>query len=119
MRKLSINQFFVSGKENGFLYLEKTVMKKKEKCDWKCVSCGKIYNTSLDEMERGRSCECKRKRNKKYSFDEVVEIFKEAGFELLEKEYINANTNMKVRCEKCGYVYEKKIGNIKKKLYGK
>jgi hypothetical protein len=43
------------------------------------------------------------KNNKKLTYEEVYNYFKEQGCELLEKEYINSSTKMKYRCV-CGNI---------------
>lgn len=84
----------------------------KKKVTVKCNKCGIIEDIDYCSLKNGRKCQCV-KRNKKFSQDEASVIFKENGFILLD-EYINANTNNSVKCIKCGIVYSKKMGNVKK-----
>lgn len=72
------------------------------KMKYRC-KCGNIGNTSWNKFTNGRRCGMcgKHGRSIGYSLEEVQEIFKERGCELLEKEYINHTTMMRYRC-KCG-----------------
>lgn len=55
---------------------------------------------------------------KKYTFEEVKLICKENGFELLEKEYVNCDVNMKMKCEN-GHIIEKRLDKVRKTKCGK
>lgn len=76
-----------------------SLMKMKYKC-----SCGRIAEISWNKFTQ-RNYRCgychSTGRKKKYSFEEVKNIFKQEECELLEKEYNNNYETMKYKC-KCG-----------------
>ena len=53
------------------------------------------------------------KNNKKFTFEEVRNIFEENGCELLEDKYINNRTSMRFRCS-CGNVSNARLDSFKK-----
>lgn len=53
------------------------------------------------------------KNNKKYTYEEVYNYFKEQGCELLEKEYINTHTKMKYICC-CGSIDYKTFAHFRR-----
>lgn len=77
------------------------------KMKYRC-HCGNIGNTSWNKFTCGRRCGfCgKNGRSVGYSLEEVQQIYRERGCELLEDEYINSEVMMKYRC-KCGSIAEK------------
>lgn len=56
--------------------------------------------------------------SKKYTYEQVKEMCKENGFELLEKEYVNSGVNMKMKCEN-GHIIEKRLDKVRKTKCGK
>lgn len=100
-------------KENGYEVIIHYVGENfsKTKYTWKCLKCGKIENCVHFRISK-KKCSCKRKRNKKYTLDEVKKILIKKGFKLLSKTYKNANDHIKVECLKCNYKSNKKLGNI-------
>jgi hypothetical protein len=72
--------------------------------DYQC-KCGKLSKISWNNFSNGRRCGyCHSTgRKKKYSRDEVAEIFKSRGCELLETTYSSNKQRLRYRC-KCGRV---------------
>lgn len=51
----------------------------------------------------------------KYTYEEVVQIAKENGFEVLSKEYKQVHALLDVKCIKCGYEHTKSFSNLRKR----
>ena|SRR5579859_5559762 len=101
MRKLSyeyVKNFFES---HGCKLLESFYINVKTKIRYIC-KCGNESVTTFGHFQQGKRCSyCA--GNKKLSYDEVAEYFKNNGCELLGKEYKNANSRMKYKCL-CGNI---------------
>jgi hypothetical protein len=69
--------------------------------EYQC-SCGRPSKISWNNFTKGKRCGwCKGKRVFKYTFEEVQEIFREHGCELLDTEYVRHDVPMFYKC-KCG-----------------
>jgi hypothetical protein len=69
--------------------------------EYQC-SCGRLSKMSWNNFTKGKRCGwCGERRNFKYTFEEVKEIFSKHGCELLDKEYKNHNEPLNYLC-KCG-----------------
>jgi|GEM_PF-3397249 len=76
--------------------------------------CGHHGSTLWFYFKRGRRCGyCSNKRNKKYSLDEVKEIFADNGCKLLSTTYINNITPVEYKCS-CGCTSKITVNNFKK-----
>ena len=76
--------------------------------------CGREGNTLWFYFKRGRRCGyCSEKRNKKYSIDEVKEIFADEGCKLLSTIYVNNITPIEYQCS-CGRASKITVNNFKK-----
>ena len=77
-------------------------------------SCGCEGKTTWFSFQLGRRCgRCSDTRSKKYDIEEVREIFKQSGCELLQDHYQNIGSLMEYRCS-CGNVSKITLGNFKK-----
>jgi very-short-patch-repair endonuclease/ribosome maturation factor RimP len=91
-----VRAFFRS---NGCELLETEYTNVNTKMKYKC-KCGNRSTITFDSFRSGSRCRsCS--GSEKHSFDYINEYFRSNGCELLESEYINANTKMKYKC-KCG-----------------
>jgi hypothetical protein len=72
------------------------------KMPYKC-SCGTLSTINWNKFSSGRRCGfCEPTgRKKKYTLQEVQDIFRSNGWTLLEAEYIDRVTKMKYRCKCC------------------
>lgn len=71
---------------------------------------GKEYMLRYSHFLEGVRCGCE--TVKKYEFEEVKEYFQNEGYTLLEEEYLNVFTKMKVECPK-GHIYYVNFHNFK------
>lgn len=106
-RKLSFEQVKATFKENGCELLETKYINSKTKMLYKC-KCGNISRMSYENMRTGQHCRlCSYKKTaeslRKYTLEDVSEIFKAQGCQLLEKEFNNINDVLKYNCV-CGRV---------------
>ena len=72
---------------------------------------GHIFHMNYNNLMRGHGCP-KCSQNYRYNYDEVKEIIKDLGFELLSEEYKNSNDNLKIKCSK-GHIFYRSFSNIK------
>lgn len=102
--------------ENGCILLSKEYINNKQKLDYIC-SCGNKSKISFDSFKRGsrcRKCSSKKRAEKsKLSIEEIKQILKSQGCELLDNSYINYDNKIKYKCS-CGNIAYGYIGNIKK-----
>ena len=75
--------------------------------------CGRVGNTAWYSFKKGRRCGCcKGKRNKKYTLEEVKEIFAKRNCELLATSYEGFSVPLKYKCS-CGNISNISLGNFK------
>ena len=103
-------------KDGGCCLLE-TVYKNNKTKMWFICSCDRLAQICLSHFQNGVRCkECGIERNSeklRYTIEEVKEIFKKGGCELLETVYKNARTKMKYLCE-CDRTAEISLCNFMK-----
>jgi len=81
-------------------------------------SCGNHSTTTLYRLKRGYKCR-KCSNPNKYTIEQLQKIFKEKGYTLLSKTYVNKHTKLKFLCS-CGnidyktLIYFKKISKCRK-----
>lgn len=87
-----------------------------DKVTFKCNVCGNEWQTTPNTISQGSGCPVCRRTNQKgrrkkakYTYDEVVQLCKEVGFELLEDTYKNSSTPMHMKCLNCGHIMKKQI----------
>lgn len=104
LRKFTLEEVKEYVSSFGYTFLSDEYKGSNFKYDFKCP-CGKIYSTKYGHFREGHRCpSCTNKKNQeknKKSYEEVKNAFESVGFELLEQEYINAQTKMKYKCS-CG-----------------
>ncbi len=90
-----------------------------ERLTFRCGVCGNQYNRPWAKMQnyKYKICgKCQRKiniKNQSKTIEEVLDIFKKYGYNILEKEYIN--NSIPIRCEDVdGYRYYISLNNIQK-----
>lgn len=94
----------------NYIVLDDFYISCREKMRIKCDK-GHTYETDFLNFIKGRRCPfCS--KTKKYSFEYVKEYIESFGYLLLETEYINVKTQMKVMCNK-GHIYETTFDNFK------
>jgi hypothetical protein len=92
-------------RDNDCVLLESEYVDSNTSMNYLC-SCGEPSTIAFQNFKNGQRCkDCgiKKRANtqRKYSYQEVVEIFNQRGCVLLETEYVNANTQMNFICS-CG-----------------
>lgn len=92
--------------ERNCILLSQEYMDSQQPLDYIC-SCGAISKISWTSFRLGHMCpHCalkNRSEKRRHDYDYVYNYFKDNNCELLEKEYINAITKMKYRCQ-CGNI---------------
>jgi hypothetical protein len=101
-KKYTYEQIKEIVESHGFKLLSKEYKNANEKLKIKCKN-GHEHEMSLSVIKRGDDCPyCS--GNIKFTYDQVVKVFKDNNCVLLEKEYINTRTNMRFICT-CGNVH--------------
>lgn len=96
-----------------YIFLEKYIdSKTKIKC--KHNKCGYIWKTTPNNFLNGRRCpQCN--GGIKYTYEEVkyfIEVESGSGCKLLNKEYTNSQTKLKIQC-KCGEIFQTNFNKFK------
>ena len=99
-RKLDYEIVEKEFRERGYILISKEYKNSSEKLEYICPDHPKEINTiNYNNFKNGSGCfHCFGK--KKYTMEEARSIFKDAGYELLEHEYLNNNTKMRFKCPK-------------------
>lgn len=89
----------------------------------KCIKCGTVGRPALSALlSRGNSCqECGRQRtndSKKMSQEEVIEVFRVAGVQLLEPYPYSSTQPLKCKCLRCKRFVYPSYSNAKKHKEG-
>lgn len=71
----------------------------------KCSKCGKVYEQTPNNHLRGQGCPYCSGMIKKYDKEYYKQQCKELGLDLPVEEYINTNTKIKHKCNRCGKIY--------------
>lgn len=103
-------------KERGYNLIEiKEYKGVNSKITIQCSHGHKPYTVGFNGFKNGSNCqECKNEKMRElFSFtkEQVINSLKQEGYELMS-DYINANTNIIVKCPK-GHIYETIFGNFK------
>ena len=108
-----VKKFF---EENNCEMLDTEYKNARTHINYRC-SCGNISKIIFDSFRRGHRCnKCAvsdRKSKQKFSYDYVFNYFKDLGCELLEDNYINAQTKMRYKC-RCGRESISNLNNFKR-----
>jgi hypothetical protein len=77
--------------------------------------CGREGKTSWNNFTKGKRCgHCHGTgRKKKWTIQELKELYESKGCELLETEYLNCKQNLKFKC-RCGKEHSKQLNEFKK-----
>lgn len=88
----------------------------KDKVRFHCTKCGNDFETIPSNIKLGTGCpHCRRieqkdkRRKPKYTLQEVKNICLQQGWKVLDDEYVNSSTKMKMKCTKCGHIMEKQF----------
>lgn len=80
-----------------------------DKVKFQCDACNNEFEATPSNIQLGTGCPtCRvinqrgRRRIAKYTLKQAEDLCLERGWELLEKEYRNVSTRMRVRCIHCG-----------------
>lgn len=78
------------------------------------VQCdkGHIYDTTFNKFKNGKTRCPYCAGNVRHTYEYVKEYIESFGYKLLSNNYVNANTHLKVQCDK-GHTYKVKFGNFK------
>ena len=109
--KLTYKYVYNKFKDNDCELLEKKYKNNMTKMKYKC-KCGNISKICFSHFKNGQRCR-KCSGVEKLTLKYVRQYFKDKDCELLEKEYINAKTKMKYRCD-CGNISKISFSNFKK-----
>lgn len=78
-----------------------------------CDICKDHFTMSFKNLNRSKKCTLciKKEQNEKQKlpFDEVKKIVEDADFKLLDDNYISSHTPITVQCNKCNYIYKRRI----------
>src|SRR5690625_4699511 len=75
-------------------------------------NCGEIRKITPYSFKRGSRCsECRSKNTRKSMYEETVKTFAEKGLEVLEKEWLPANTTWKFKCS-CGVISKRRPAEV-------
>ena len=87
---------------------------------FKCKACGYEGTLPLNDVRR-QGCGCRmcgirrRVAARTYSIDTVRKLLKSAKITLLSKTYTNSTVPLRVKCDKCGHVWETPFSNLNPK----
>ena len=109
-QKLTYDQVHKVFEDGGCELLSEKYKNNNTKMRYKCC-CESISEICLNNFQQGKRC-MKCSGNKKYTYEEVKKIFKEAKCELLEKRYKNSSTKIKYRCS-CGEINQAKFNHFR------
>jgi hypothetical protein len=97
-KRLTFEQAKKAFEDAGYELLENTYKNAHTKMKYRCPFHPKAENyMNINKLKSGQRCNLCIGRTD-YTFDEVFDEFKKAGYELLEKEYKNMNIKMKYKC---------------------
>lgn len=117
-RKWTLEKVREYALNEGVEVLSKEYKNQKDKLKFKCISCGKPFETDWQTFinnEKYTCNSCSRKRGgefRKLTYEDVKQTIEDLGSELFSKEYINADTPIKVRCTNCGKPIYNRFGTI-------
>lgn len=101
--------------EQGCILLEDTYVNSKTKMRYICV-CGRESLIDWNKFKLGRRCRrCAREKvseQQRFTIKEVRRFLESVGFTLLEKDYVNMHTSMRIKCT-CGKIVNKSFSVIK------
>jgi hypothetical protein len=83
----------------------------KEKLEFIC-SCGRIGKRTLQQFRKSKNCEACGQEISAYTIEELSEMYKSKGFELLEKEAKGVNFSYRCRCH-CGRETKKSWSSLR------
>jgi hypothetical protein len=107
LRKLSQSEVEEEFEKNGCKLLDK-YENYNAKINYIC-KCGRKSVTTFHQFKSGDRCgRCGEKRSVKFTFEEVLEIFKDEGCEFLDDNYVNVKTSHKFKCS-CGNIESIKL----------
>lgn len=82
--------------DRGFCLVDRTYKNVSTKMLMNCPE-GHSFKMTFDSFSRGYGCPVCSHRAK-YTYDEVCSIFNREGFEVLDREYVGANSPLQVKC---------------------
>lgn len=119
--KWNIDKVKKEFEKRNFILLSNEYINYSTKLECECSICGNKFEIDMAHLMGGRSCPvCGLKKNaeklRKYSFEELKEIYKKNNSKLLtkEKDYKNSKQKLKYICPYCGFKAEMIIKNFLK-----
>jgi len=110
-KRYTINEIREICENNGFELLSNEYKNMDSKLTVKCQN-GHVIQIRFSQIKRGDNCSyCS--GNRKFTYEEIYNYFKDHGCELLEKEYINSQTPMRYICS-CGNITKIRFDDFKK-----
>jgi len=111
VKKLTIEDMHLLAKNRGGRCLSKTYVNVRTKLTWIC-SEGHVWQARPNGIQQGQWCpQCG--GSKKFIIEDMQEIARRRNGMCLSKEYINARTHLKWKCEK-GHIWEATPEKIKR-----
>ncbi len=130
-KKLTIEEMQKLAKKRGLektgnpgKCLSKKYINNKTNLKWQCGKCGHIWEATPDSIKNYGSWCLKCAGNLKLTIEKMQKLAEKRGLEetgypgkCLSKKYFNNHTRLKWQCGKCGYIWEAKPTNIKRKTW--
>lgn len=97
--------------ERGIETLENKYTNANTRMSWKCSTCLHEWRTTYNNFRRAAGCpRCN--GTAKYTLEEIQELVKKRGFELLDTKYVKSTIPMTWKCFTCSYQWQTALGNI-------
>lgn len=99
-KKINFEEYKKAFEEKGLELLETQVINHRQSLKYRC-KCGNESQCRIDSVKNNTKrigCKSCVASSQRISYDEVKKAFEQSGYELLSKEYINANKNLKYKC---------------------
>jgi len=102
--------------EKHIQFLDKEYIDCSTKQNVKCIDCDYEFQTTFDKIKQGRGCpKCKNKiaaEKRKYTLDEVKEIFENKNLIFLDDFYKNSSYKHNCECKNCNYTWMTTLGGV-------
>jgi hypothetical protein len=112
---ISIVEMKELARSRGGECLSDEIIKYRQKLKWQCEK-GHQWNAISSSIRQGHwcpTCSYEKSRERQRHFDNIDQIIKEKGGEWVSGEYINAKSNLRIKCEK-GHIWDVLEGNLKR-----
>jgi len=111
--KLSYEEVKRAFDDRSYTLLSKEYTNKTIKLDYECPK-GHLGSMTYGNFQQGNSCPVCSIENSKFSYDDVKKVFRDRGYILRSKEYVNSQTKLDYECPK-GHLGSMTYGNFYQK----